>query len=410
MQELVSRLKRRNVTKLVLCVLDGLGGLPVGGNGERTELEAARTPNLDALASRAALGLHVPVAPGITPGSGAAHLALFGYDPLTHEIGRGVLEALGLGLEVGRRDIMIRGNFCTVSYEGGVPVVVDRRAGRIPTEENARITAMLAQALGEIGGVKIKLVPGVEHRFVLVLTFPEDLPEGADRVSDTDPQREGTAPLDPVAADERAARTAEVLREFVERAARLLRGEPRANYLLLRGVSAYPRLAGFAEVYGLRAAAVAAYPMYRGVAKLVGMEVLQVDGEAVEDEIKVLEAEFGRFDFFYLHVKKTDSRGEDGDFDAKVRVIEEFDALVPRIVELSPDVLVVTGDHSTPSAMRSHSWHPVPLLLHSPYTRGGGEGGFGESQCLRGELGTIRALELLPLMMAHAGRLDKFGA
>lgn len=410
MHEILKNLLNRNGTKLVICVLDGLGGLPLHG---RTELEAANTPNLDRLAREGATGLHIPVAPGITPGSGAAHLGLFGYDPLRYAIGRGVLEALGLGIELTKRDVAVRGNYATVRYEDGSPILVDRRAGRISTEENRRITSKIGDGITEINGVRVKITPGMEHRFALVLTFPEPLSEGSDEVMDTDPQAVGVPPLSPIpkTAHATSARmVAAVLEKFIEAASRILREEEKANYPLLRGVSLYPDLPSFGELYGLNSAAIATYPMYRGVAKLVGMNPLSVKDNSIEEEVAALEKEFEHYDFFFLHVKKTDSYGEDGNFDAKVAVIEEFDSFLPRIIGLNPDVLVVTGDHSTPSVMKSHSWHPVPILLSSKLVRGGFSKGFSESECLKGELGVIRAIDIMPLMLAHSGRLQKFGA
>jgi len=411
MEERIKGLLRRNDTKMVMCVLDGLGGLPVGERGGKTELETAATPNMDRLAREGAVGLHVPVARGITPGSGAAHLALFGYDPLRYEIGRGVLEALGLGIEMTSRNVAVRGNFSTVKYVDDKPVLVDRRAGRIPTLENRRIASGIQAAIPEVDGVKVSITSGMEHRFALVLTFDDPLPDGADAVIDTDPQSEGVSPLSPEPKTREAERVAIVLDKYVHEATALIRDEERANYMLLRGAARYPNLAGYGENYGLKAAAIAAYPMYRGVAKLVGMDVLDVaEGGAIEDEIEAMARAYEDYDFFYLHVKKTDSYGEDGDFDAKVGVIEAFDRLVPSILGLNPDILVVTGDHSTPSVMRAHSWHPVPFLLHSGLARGGGGAEFSEPGCLRGELGVFRAVEIMPLMLAHAGRLQKYGA
>ncbi|MGQ0793668.1 MAG: 2,3-bisphosphoglycerate-independent phosphoglycerate mutase [Deltaproteobacteria bacterium] len=407
MQDAIRGLIQENKSKLVLCVLDGLGGLPVNG---KSELEAAEIPNLDKLAKHGAAGLHTPVAVGITPGSGAAHLGLFGYDPLSYEIGRGVLEAIGIGIEVGASDIAIRGNFATVSYAGASPIVTDRRAGRISTEENQRITAKIRENLGEIGGARVSVTSGLEHRIVILLSFPNPLPAGADDIPDTDPQREGKSPRTAAANKPQALPVAEAVNKTVSRIAEIIRDEPKANYILLRGVSQYPNLAGFKEVYGLRAAAIATYPMYRGVAKLVGMDALEVRDNSIESEIETLARHFDEYDFFYLHVKKTDSYGEDGNFEGKARVIEQFDELLPRILNLKPDVLAITGDHSTPAIMKSHSWHPVPIVIASPYACGGWSEGFSERECLKGELGRIRAVEIMPLMLAHAGRLQKFGA
>ncbi len=407
MQDLVTKLVEKNSSKIVLCVLDGLGGLPVDG---KTELEAARTPNLDRISSATSLGLHVPVERGITPGSGAAHLALFGYDPVRNEIGRGVLEALGLGIDLGPSDMAVRGNFATVSYEGATPVVADRRAGRISTEENRRIISRISSAVSEICGVKISFYPGLEHRFVVVLSFLAQLSESDALVCDTDPQAEGKAPIRPRGENKSSQKTAEIAGELIDRACEVIKDEPAANYMLLRGFSVRPDLPTFDEAYGLQAGCVAAYPMYRGVSELLGMDVLKVSGDSIGDEIQTLSSNFKDYDFFYLHVKKTDSYGEDGDFGAKVGVIEEFDSLVPEITKLGVDVLAVTGDHSTPAAMKSHSWHPVPLLISSEYCRGGGVKSFSESSCLSGDLGIIKATEIMPLLLAHAGRLSKFGA
>ncbi|HXG31553.1 MAG TPA: 2,3-bisphosphoglycerate-independent phosphoglycerate mutase [Thermodesulfobacteriota bacterium] len=407
MQEIIRGLIQQNDSKIVLCVLDGLGGLPLDG---KTELEAAKTPNLDEIARGGACGLHIPVARGITPGSRPSHLGLFGYDPLRYEIGRGVLEALGLGIELSPNDLAIRGNFATVRYEGERAVIVDRRAGRIPTEENKRITARIRERIQMIEGVRVSITPGMEHRFALVLTFPEPLPPGADDIPDTDPQVEGKSPIKPFPRRKEAERVARVVDGFIEQAARIIRDEPRANYVLLRGFSLYPKLSPFLDAYGLRAAAIAAYPMYKGVARLVGMDVLEVADTTIRSEVETLKRHFREYDFFYFHIKKTDSYGEDGNFHAKKGVIEEFDSLLPEILGLKPDVLVVTGDHSTPSIMKSHSWHPVPFLPSSPYTRGGGSEGFSERECLKGELGIFKATDAMTLILSHSKRLQKFGA
>jgi 2,3-bisphosphoglycerate-independent phosphoglycerate mutase len=407
MQEIIRELIQPSDSKIVLCVLDGLGGLPFEG---KTELETASTPNLDGLARSGACGLHIPVARGITPGSGPSHLGLFGYDPLKYEIGRGVLEALGLGIELTPRDVAIRGNFATVKYDGVRPVIIDRRGGRISTEENRRIASRIREKINTIDGVKVSITSGMEHRFALVLTFPEPLPFGADDISDTDPQKEGKSPLRPTARRKEAEVVASVAEKFINLAADIIRDEKAANYLLLRGFSLYPSLSPFSEAYGLKAATTAAYPMYRGVAKLVGMELLEVADTSTKSEVETLKRHFKEFDFFYFHVKKTDSYGEDGNYWGKVKVIEEFDGFIPEILSLNPDVLVVTGDHSTPAVMKVHSWHPVPFLLHSSYTRGGGSLGFSERECLKGELGIFRATDVMTLILSHSRRLNKFGA
>ncbi|MEM7009207.1 MAG: 2,3-bisphosphoglycerate-independent phosphoglycerate mutase [Thermodesulfobacteriota bacterium] len=407
MQEVIKKLLQKNDTKIVFCVLDGVGGLP---QNAKTELETANTPNMDALAQKSACGQHLPVAYGITPGSGAAHLGLFGYDPLKYEIGRGVLEALGLGLHLGPNDLAIRGNFATVKYEGDTPIVVDRRAGRIPTDENIRIVSKITEKIKEIDGVRVNMTSGLDHRSAIIFTFPEPIPEGGDAIHDTDPQLEGAEPIRPTGANPQAQKVADVVAKFIDQVAEIIKDEEKANYLLMRGFAVHPDLASYEEAYGLNAACIATYPMYRGVAKLVGMEVLEVEDYSIKAEIDTLKRDFDKHDFFYFHVKKTDSYGEDGNFNAKVGVIEEFDSFIPDILELDPDVIVITGDHSTPANMKAHSWHPVPILINAKNVRAGGTSGFGEADCLKGELGTFRAVDLMTLVLAHAGRLQKYGA
>lgn len=321
-----------------------------------------------------------------------------------------MLEALGLGIDLGPKDIAVRGNFSTVRYDGDMPVVVDRRAGRIPTEENRRIIEKLSGKLDSIDGVKVSLYSGLEHRFVVVFTFPEVLAEGSDNIPDTDPQKEGVAPIIPAGENKLSAKTAKILNRFVEEASKILKDEQLANYPLLRGISVYPNLVSYQQAYGLKAACIATYPMYKGVSRLVGMDVLDVDENSIKSEIRTLTDNFVKYDFFFIHVKKTDSYGEDGNFDGKAGIIEEFDSLVPEILNLDPDVFAVTGDHSTPSTMKSHSWHPVPLMINSEYHRSFNPGGFYERKCAKGDLGIIKSVDIMPLLLAHAQRLAKYGA
>ncbi|MEZ0361830.1 MAG: 2,3-bisphosphoglycerate-independent phosphoglycerate mutase [Hydrogenobacter sp.] len=399
---------KKNSTKLLLIVLDGLGGLPVENNS--TELEIAKTPNLDKLARISALGMHIPVDVGITPGSGPGHLGIFGYDPVKYQIGRGILEALGLGLEVKDTDIAIRGNYATVERQNGKIIVKDRRAGRISTDENRRITQKLARAVQKIDDVELILSPGMEHRFALILRFPYPLPEGSEQIGDTDPQREGYEPITPYGKNESSEKVAKVVRKFLAITENVLKDEPRANYVLLRGFSQKPKIESFLERFGLKACAIATYPMYRGLASLVGMDVIKLEGSSIKDELKALKDVWENYDYFFLHIKKTDSYGEDGNWRGKVEVIEEFDSLLPEFLSLKPDVLVITGDHSTPSVLKGHSWHPVPVLLHSPYVLGGTCERFTERECLKGELGMFPAEKLMNLMLAHSLRLAKYGA
>ena len=398
-QTLVRGLKTTNDSKIVMLVADGLGGLPNEPGGP-TELEAANTPNLDALAAAGVQGSMIPIKPGISPGSGPGHLGLFGYDPIKYLIGRGALEATGVGFQIGPDDVAIRCNFCTLDAEGNI---TDRRAGRIPTEESAPLAVRLRQV--QIPGVKVFVEPVKEHRFVVVFRG-----EGlGGNVADTDPQRTGVPPLEPIPDDERSERTAEIARAFVNQAQKLLAGEPKANGLTMRGFSAKPDIPSYEEVYGVKAAAIAVYPMYKGLAQLVGMEIVGEPG-SLSEEIDVLAQAFDDYDFFFVHFKYTDSRGEDGNFAEKVKMIEEFDAIVPRVTALNPTVLIVTADHSTPARMAAHSWHNVPTLLAADTCRPDACTAFSETESVRGGLGHFEAVYLMPLALAHAERVGKFGA
>jgi 2,3-bisphosphoglycerate-independent phosphoglycerate mutase len=380
-------------------VADGLGGLPLAPGG-KTELETASTPNLDRLAARGTSGSSIPVLPGITPGSGPGHLGLFGYDPLEFKIGRGALEATGIGFELGPQDVAARGNFCTLDSAG---LIADRRAGRIASEESFKVVERL-QAV-RIPGVETFVKPVKEHRFVVVFRGP-----GLDgAVADTDPQTVGVAPLAPQPLSPAAGRTADVAREFVRQAREILASEPKANGMVLRGFAAKPALPSYQELYGLRAAAIAVYPMYKGLARLAGMTLVG-QAQSLDEQIDELARHWNDYDFFFLHFKYTDSTGEDGNFAEKVRRIEELDKAVPRIEKLGPDVLLVTGDHSTPCRLKSHSWHPVPTLLVAETCRPDGLAAFSERDCLRGGFGIFPAKHLMLLAMAHAGRFGKFGA
>lgn len=402
MQNIVRELIQKNKTKIFLIVLDGLGGLPVNG---KTELEAARTPNLDALAAASACGLHMPVSYGITPGSGPGHLSLFGYDPIEWQIGRGVLEALGLGVELKKTDIAIRINYAT--NENGI--VKDRRAGRPPTDESRKITERLQDKIKKIDDVEIVFSPGMEHRFAAVLRFPEPLPKGSAAIKDTDPQKEGMTPIPITPETPQAVRVAKIAEKLITEVAAVIKDEPKANYILLRGFSQVPDIPHFEETYGLIPLCIAVYPMYRGLARLIGMEAPALKGD-IREELDFLKKNYNDYDFFFMHVKKVDSYGEDGNFEGKAAKIGEFDSFLPEILSLKPDVLIITGDHSTPALMRGHSWHPVPFLLNSPFVLGQTCGAFTERECLKGELGIFHTIHLMPLALANAGRLKKFGA
>jgi 2,3-bisphosphoglycerate-independent phosphoglycerate mutase len=397
--ELMKRLSRSSPGKIVLLVVDGIGGLPRPETG-RTELETARTPNLDALATRGVCGLADPVGRGITPGSAPGHTALFGYDPLTADIGRGVLEAVGIDFDLQPQDVAARGNFCTVD---GAGLVTDRRAGRISTEKCTELCRLLDGL--KVEDVTVIVRPVREHRFIAVF-HGKDL---APQVTESDPQQVGLAPLAVTALSPAAGKMAAVAGRFIVRAGEVLSDKYPANMVLLRGFSEKPHLETMTEIYKLKPAAIAAYPMYRGLARLVGMDVLDT-GATIEEEFSTLKQNYDAYDFFFLHVKATDSAGEDGDFDRKVNVLEQVDEALPELTGLQPEVIVLTGDHSTPALLKAHSWHPVPVLLYSPWCRPDNATGFSESACVTGGLGRFPAIQIMPLAMAHALKLAKFGA
>ncbi len=385
-------------SKIVLLVVDGLGGL-AHPDTRLSELETAHIPNLDAMAQESACGLTTPVLPGVAPGSGPGHLALFGYDPLKHMIGRGALEALGIDVALQPGDIAARGNFCLVDGDG---LLVDRRAGRIPSQLSAPLCERLDKI--EIDGVQLDVFPVQDYRFVLRLRG-EGLSEF---ISETDPQVTGAAPLTVKPLAPGATRTAGLVNEFVAQAGKLLAEEERANMVLLRGFARLPDLPPMGEVYRLNTAGIAAYPMYRGLAEVAGMKVIPT-GHTFGDEVETLRQNFNNHDFFFIHYKPADAAGEDGDFDAKVKCLEDLDPFIPQIRELEPDVFVVAGDHSTPAIMAAHSWHPVPFMLHSKLTRGEGVPGFNERTCAQGSVGSILATQVMLLAMSHAGKLNKYG-
>ncbi|HEX5938258.1 MAG TPA: 2,3-bisphosphoglycerate-independent phosphoglycerate mutase [Actinomycetota bacterium] len=382
--------------RILLVVIDGLGGMADAEHG--TELEEAATPNLDRLAREGVTGLLEPVGPGITPGSGPGHLALFGYDPLRFVLGRGALSAAGLGVELGPGDVAARANLCTVDAAGDV---VDRRAGRIDDEDARRVVGLLASS---VHGIEFHHEKG--HRLLVVLRG-----EGLDpRVGDTDPQVTGVPPLRPEPLDPAAGPTAELVAAKLREVHAALEGEPAANGLLLRGFDTHRELPSFRERTGLRAAAVAVYPMYRGIARLLGFEVLGPPSDAT-DQVRLLEKHREDADLFFVHVKEADAAGEDGDHAAKVAAIERVDDIVPDLLAAAePGVIAVTGDHATPSQMAAHSWHPVPVLVRGARSGRDDTDRFGERWCRSGGLGIRPSISLLPILMANAGHLTKYGA
>jgi 2,3-bisphosphoglycerate-independent phosphoglycerate mutase len=397
--DFVPKLARKTDSKIVLLVIDGLGGLP--GDDGKTELEAAKTPNLDELVKKSVTGMSVPIASGITPGSGPGHFALFGYDPVTNDIGRGALAALGIGFDLKVGDVAARINFATIDDSGNI---TDRRAGRISTEECTRLTAMLDEKIS-IDGVETFIRPVKDHRAVVIFRG-----DGiSENVGDTDPQATGVPPLQATATDSDGEKMAGIARDLVVQAREILKDENPANMILLRGFAEYPDLTPFAEAYKLTPAAIATYPDYKGMARVVGMDVIET-GMEIADEIATLKESWDKYDFFFFHVKKTDSYGEDGNREGKIHVIEELDSLLPKIMALGPDVVVVTGDHSTPTQMKAHSFHPVPLMVAADTVRPDHIQEFGETACAQGALGNFSAPEIMAFAMALAGKLAKYGA
>ncbi len=397
--EQIKEISVASPSKIVMLVMDGLGGLPDPKTG-KTELETASTPHLDHLTRSGICGLVDPVGLGITPGSGSGHLALFGYDPFRFTIGRGVLEGLGIGFELTENDIAARGNFCTVDDQG---LITDRRAGRITTDKCAELCELLRQI--ELDGIELFVLPVRDHRFLLVLRGERLAAE----LRDTDPQRIGVAPNIALATEPQAKHTAHITNTFVDEAEGILAMHDPANMILLRGFSKLPHIPSMDEIYKLKPAAIACYPMYKGLAKLVGMKVFNADG-GIEEELGILTDCYKEHDFFYVHVKEIDSAGENGDFNRKVKLIEEVDSALPQLLDLKPDVVVVTGDHSTPALLKGHSWHPVPVLLHSQWCRHDKAKQFSELACAAGGLGRFPAVNIMPLAMANALKLTKFGA
>lgn len=388
-------------TRIIYLILDGLGGLTVRERGG-SELEVAKTPNLDDLARRSSCGLLDPVGPGISPGSGPGHLALFGYDPVGVQVGRGVLAALGIGFGVTERDVAARLNFCTLDESGRIS---DRRAGRISTEENRRLCEKLRRGVRPPPGMEIFFEVVSEHRALLVVRG-----EGlSGKLGDTDPQVTGVAPLPPRPAGPEAEPAAEIVASVLGGAHEVLRDEPRANGVLARGFDQIEAVPSLKDRFKLQAVAIAKYPMYRGLARLVGMEIA-APYEELSDGIEILRGRDEADTFIFFHIKDPDKAGEDGDFDAKVAALERIDGIVPEIAGTDPDVLVVTGDHSTPAALAKHSWHPVPVMLHGATARVGGTASFTEAECARGVLSRLPMMALMPMALGHAGKLKKYGA
>lgn len=407
MHKLRSSLTKNKKSKIILFVLDGVGGIPYP---KLTELEAAKTPYLDKLVKKSETGAHIPILSGLTPGSGAAHLSLFGYDPLSYDIGRGVLEALGLDVAVTDKDLLIRGNFSTIKEDGAKIIVTDRRAGRITTETNQRIIKILQSKIKKVDGVGVEFVSGLEHRFVCKLKFKKKLESSETMIVDTDPEEVGVPPLAPKSINNKSHKVSKIITKLISLIRISLKNEKKANYALLRGFSVYPKIPTIESLYGLKAASIVTYPMYKGISKLVGMTPLEVKESTLQSQIKTLKKEFNNYDFFYFHIKKTDSFGEDGNYKEKIKVIERFDKELEKVLKFKFDVVCITGDHSTPSKMKGHSWHPVPVIINSKNSFHGTSKRFTEKECMKGMLGLFEGKNLMNFILAHAEMLSKFGA
>ena len=397
---LISSLAKTNDKRIVLLVMDGVGDCDNDGKG--TALQQAKTPNMDALSESSALGLLAPVATGVTPGSGPGHLALFGYDPVVYQVGRGILSALGIEFKLEKRDVAARLNFCTVDKSGNV---TDRRAGRIGDDENHRVLDKIRAGLKPPAGIQVLLETVAEHRALLVLRG-----DGLDEhIGETDPQSTGIPTLSAVRPPHDTSKTARIFADIEAQVRSILADEPRANMILARGFAKFPDWPTFAERWKLDPAAVAGYPMYRGVARLMGMPIVSTPTTAADVCAETAKASKDHT-FVFAHFKYTDKTGEDGDLPGKIGRIEEVDAALPALLDANPDVLIITGDHSTPPSLKAHSWHPVPVLMKAPHLRGGDGPGFDEVCCRAGQIGTIPSQQIIPLAMAHAEKLEKFGA
>ncbi|MBI4641945.1 MAG: 2,3-bisphosphoglycerate-independent phosphoglycerate mutase [Candidatus Tectomicrobia bacterium] len=398
--KLYDKLIVKNESKIVFFILDGLGGLE---GTEGTELQVAHIPHFDKLAEQSVCGVLDPVGPGIIPGSGPGHFAIFGYDPIESNVGRGILSAMGVNFDLRENDVAARVNFATIDQEGRV---VDRRAGRPSDEQNERVCEKITKHLAApIDNVEIFFKKEKEHRAVLILRGPNLSGD----LTDTDPQKTGVVPSPVEPLHEEARKTANVVNDFTSQVKKILSDEEKMNMILLRGFDKYRRYPSLQERFGLKSLAIASYPMYQGMARLLGMDV-QPSSANLNEQIEVLEKKFSDYDFFYVHLKATDAAGEDGDFQRKVKILEEVDELLPRVTRLNPDVLVITGDHSTPSRLAAHSWHPVPALLYSRFCRADSVKKFDEVSCIPGGLSGMPMKYLMGVALANAGRLAKFGA
>ncbi len=398
--------------KIVFIVFDGLADRPIKELGNKTPLEVANKPNLDELAKRGVNGLLDIISPGKRIGSDVAHLSILGYDPYKYYTGRGPLEASGIGLELDSNDVAFRANFATVSEDF---TVIDRRAGRIKEG-----TKELEKAINEIDiGVDFIFKASVAHRGALVLKG-----KGlSDKVSDTDPHEVGVKVMEakPLENTKEAKRTAEIINEFTKKVHEVLnnhrvnverakRGLPKANIVLLRGAGRTPKLEPFEKRYGIKGACIAKTAIIKGIARLLGMEVIDSKEDFLERGKQIFEA-LNRNDFVLLNIKEPDEAGHDGNYEKKIKIIEEADKMIGMFLDyVEENYLVVLSDHTTPVSFRDHTGDEVPVLIAGPEVRSDDVTTFSERSVYKGYLNRIRALDLMTYMLNLTNRLEKYGA
>ena len=404
--------------KVVLVIIDGLGDRPISELKDQTPLEAANTPNLDYFATNGITGIMNAIDVGIRPGSDTSHLAIFGYDPETHYTGRGIFEAAGIGMELKKGDIALRGNFATVTED---LIIVDRRAGRI---ENV---SKLADALNgmKIDGVRFFVKAGVMHRAGVVLRGSNL----SHMVSDNDPHEVGVKVKQVKALDntEEAKFTASVINKFLEEAHKILKEHEvnkkrrkerllEANYILLRGASKLTHFEPFEKKYKLKACCIAGAGLYKGIAKVLGMDVLQVKGATgtanTDINAKFIAAKkaLAKYDFVFVHIKYADNYAEDGNVFGKLKFIEKIDDALIHLIGIKDTLIVITADHSTPCKLKAHSGDPVPIVMFGEGVRTDKVKEFNERSCMQGGLGRIKGKDLMNEILNLIGKAKLYGA
>ncbi len=413
--------------KAVFIIADGMADVPLRELNAKTPLEAAHKPSLNRIAELGICGMIDVISPGIPPGSDTAHLALLGYDVMEVYTGRGALEAIGSGIDILPNDLAFRCNFATVDENFKV---LDRRAGRIETEDAAKLSSAIENSLREdpieVGDVLFRNT--VEHRGILRLSGPNL----STMVSDTDPLKTGVAVLKAHVLDgsKEANNTANALniltRQFHKVLAdhplnkeRVRRGLLPANAILCRGVGQLPEIDPLPLLYGIRPTAIAAVPLVRGVCKTAGMRLISpfgATGTYKTDVIakgKAAVQSLANYDFVLVHIKAPDIASHDHNTEKKVQMIEKVDALAGYVlsnVDLSETFIAVTADHTTSSLKKEHSGEPVPVAITGPGVRTDDVKAFEERTCTKGGLGRILGRDLMPILMNLLGKGEKAGS